>query len=165
MHVLIPELTVASIEKNGRFEFASLTNDEAVLLGQVAVNVIRERNLSLAVEVLLRGDLVFRAKLKTTGLENDPWLTGKAAVAAHFGEPSMLVKLRDLESGRRFEDRPDLDHQTLRAFGGAVPLFVDGSVVGTLTLSGEAEEIDHLTAVESLHRYFRAWAGNDARLG
>src|SRR5687767_14657792 len=149
----LPEFTIPQLEEHSAFEFPSLTNDEAVDLGILAVQVIRERDLNLAVDIVIRGDLVFRAKLKNTGSGNNEWLAGKAAVANHFGEPSLLVKKRHLEAGTPFEDRADLDHDVLKAHGGSIPLRVGGQIVGTLTMSGEPDAIDHDTAVEAIRRY------------
>jgi uncharacterized protein (UPF0303 family) len=148
----VPAYSVAELEKHAALQLPSLTNDEAVDLGLVAVEVIRERDANLAVDIVLRGDLVFRAKLKRTGPDNDPWLAGKAAVALQFGEPSLLVKMRHVEAGTQFTDL-DLDHGLLKAHGGSIPLRVEGEIVGTLTMSGEPDAIDHETAFEALTRY------------
>lgn len=148
----LPEYTVANLEYLNEIEFPSLNNDEAVALGLVAVEVIREWDLNLAVDIVIGGDLVFRAKLKNTGAGNDPWLAGKAAVATHYGEPSLLVKTRHLEAGTDFTDE-DVDHDLLKAHGGSIPLRVAGEVVGTLTMSGEPDATDHEAAAEAIARY------------
>src|SRR5690606_17836394 len=100
-------------------DLAVFGNDDAVRLGQIAVEVITERDLNLAVDIVLAGDLVFRAKLGSTGPGNDPWLAGKAAAALMFGESSMLVKLRHLDAGTPFDERDDVDHGVVKAYGGA----------------------------------------------
>ncbi|GAA2042846.1 hypothetical protein GCM10009819_31680 [Agromyces tropicus] len=129
--------------------FESLTNEDAVALGLAAVDLIRERSLNLAVDVVLHGDLVFRAKLGSTGPDNDPWLAGKAATARTYAAPSLLVRLRHEAEGAPFEERA-VDGVTLRAAGGSVPLYVADELVGTLTLSGEPDTVDHATAVAAL---------------
>lgn len=156
----VPEYTVADLEPLNAIEFDSMTNDDAVALGLVAVEVIRDWNLSLAVDIVLGEDLVFRAKLKSTGPGNDPWLKGKAATALRFGEPSLLVKARHLEAGTPFENRDDVDHSILKAHGGSIPLRVGGQIVGTLTMSGEPDAVDHEAAAEAIQRYL---GGGDAR--
>ena len=149
----LPVYTAADVAAEPTIDLPSFDNDDAVQLGLFAVEVIRERELSLAVRVVLRGDIVFQAKLKATGPGNDPWLAGKAAVAERFGEPSLLVKLRDLESGTPFEQRTDVDHDALKAHGGSIPIRVDGEVVGTITTSGEPDVIDHQAAAEAVARF------------
>ncbi len=146
----VPEYTIAELEKLRSTEFARLTNDDAVALGLVAVEVIREWKLNLAVEIVVGEDVVFRAKLGTTGAANDPWLVGKAATALHFGEPSLLVRLRHREVRTEFTEH-DLD--LMKAHGGSIPLRVSGEIVGTITMSGEPDAIDHEAAAEAIVRY------------
>lgn len=152
----LPEYTIADLEREEVFDVASFTNDDAVGLGLAAIEVIDERELNLAVRIVLRGDVVFQAKLGSTGPDNDPWLTRKAATALHFGEPSLLVRLRHDEQGIRFDERTDIDTDAMAASGGSIPLRVAGEVVGTLTTSGEPDVVDHATSAEAIRRYLGA---------
>lgn len=149
----IPVYTVADLEYLNDIQFDGFSTDDAVDLGLVAVEVIREWALSLAVDILIGEYLVFRARLKDTGPGNDPWLAGKAATVRRFGEASYLVKLRHLEAGTTFEERDDVDHEVYKAHGGSIPIKVGGEVVATITVSGEPQEIDHEVAAEALRRY------------
>ncbi|MDJ0335030.1 heme-binding protein [Salinibacterium sp. G-O1] len=149
----VPAYTAADLEYLNSMQFPRMTNDDAVALGLIAVDVIRQWDLALAVDIVLGDDLVFRAKFKSTDAGNDPWLAGKAATAVRFGEPSLLVKLRHLEAGTPFAERTDIDHDIYKAHGGSIPLRVGGAVVGTITMSGEPDAIDHEAAAEALARY------------
>jgi uncharacterized protein (UPF0303 family) len=149
----VPHYRADDLEYLNALELPSMTNDDAVDLGLVAVQVVREWGLNLAVDIVVSGDLVFRAKLRSTGPDNDPWLTGKAATALRFEQPSLLVKLRHDEAGTPFTDRNDIDRDAFKAHGGSIPLRVGGVVVGTITMSGEPDAIDHEAAAETLARY------------
>lgn len=149
----VPTFSIADLESLSDLDLGEFTNEDAVNLGLFAVTLVRAWDFNLAIEIVLRGDVVFRAKLKTTGIDNDPWLAGKAAVVRQFGEPSLLVKLRHEQAGTPFDLRDDIDHTVMKAYGGAVPLLVDGALVGTLTMSGEPDAIDHYVAAETLKRY------------
>lgn len=155
----LPVFSVADVEAQPTVDLPEFTNDDAVDLGLVAVRVIRERGLSLAVRILLREDVVFQAKLKSTGPGNDPWLAGKAAVVEQFGEPSLLVKLRHREAGTPFEERPDVDHELLKAHGGSSPIRVNGEVVGSITTSGEPDVVDHAVVAEAVARFLEGLRG------
>lgn len=144
-----PEYSVAELELEDPFEVAGFDNDDAVDLGLAAVEVIDERELNLAVRVVLHGDVVFQAKLGATGPGNDEWLAGKAAVAARFGVPSLLVRLRHEESGAAFAPADAVE----RLSGGSVPILSGGAVIGTITCSGEPDAIDHATVREAIRRY------------
>jgi len=152
----LPVFTAADVAAQPSIDLPEFTNDDAVELGLIAVEVIRERGLNLAVRIVLRGDTVFQAKLGGTGPGNDPWLAGKDAVVEKFGEPSLLVKLRHLEAGTPFEERTDVDHDVLKAHGGSMPIRVNGDVVGTITTSGEPDVVDHATTAEAVRRYLAA---------
>ncbi|MCU1533568.1 MAG: hypothetical protein JWR53_49, partial [Glaciihabitans sp.] len=135
----LPEFTVEELVAAGPVELEHFTYDDAVELGLIAVDVIKSSGHSLAVDIVIGDDLVFRAKLRNTNKGNDPWLAGKAAVARKFREPSLLVKLRHLADGAPFEERDDIDHETHKAHGGSIPLFVGGELVATITMSGEPD--------------------------
>ena len=79
-----------------------------------------------------------------------------------FGEPSLLVRLRHREAGTPFDERDDIDHELFKAHGGSIPLRVNGVLVGTLTMSGEPDAIDHEAAAEALMRYRATVAGEPA---
>ena len=152
----LPVFTLEDLERMPRFELRAFDNDVAVSLGEVAVSVIREREVDLAVRIMVQGDVVFVAKLGATGPGNDPWLQGKALVAEKFGEPSLLVRRRHEAAGTPFEDRTDVDHHTMKAHGGSIPIFVAGEVAGSITMSGEPDVVDHDVAAESLRRYLES---------
>ena len=149
----LPVFTVADLESQPVLDVDAFVNDDAVDLGVTAIEVIRSRGLNLAVRIVLRGDVVFLAKLRDTGPDNDAWLAGKAAVVERFGEPSLLVRRRHEEAGTPFGERDDLDHDALRAHGGSLPIRVGGELVGTITVSGEPDVIDHQVAAEAVRRF------------
>ncbi|MFF2371173.1 heme-degrading domain-containing protein [Agromyces sp. NPDC058110] len=149
----LPVFTVADLESQPQLDLPSFVNDDAVDLGVTAIEVIRTRRLNLAVRIVLRGDVVFQAKLRDTGRGNDEWLAGKAAVVERFGEPSLLVRRRHEEAGTPFDERDDVDHDISRAHGGSLPIRVDGELVGTITVSGEPDVIDHEVATEAVRRF------------
>lgn len=151
----LPVFTVDDLEVAPVFDVESFSKSDALDLGVIAADLVRSRGLDLAVDIVLAGDLVFRAKLGATGPENDFWLTGKAAVAVYFGVPSLLVRRRHEAAGTRFDelDEPAVDHAVMRAHGGAIPLFVRGELLGTLTASGEPDVVDHQLAADALAAY------------
>jgi uncharacterized protein (UPF0303 family) len=148
----IPEYTLEQLEADGRIELDHFTNEDASELGTLAAVVTQEWGLSLGVDIVIGDYLVYRVRLGETGIGNDPWLAGKAAVASHFGDSSLLVKLRQESTGVPFTDLP-LDHTVMKAHGGSFPIYVDGAIVGTFTMSGEPDVVDHEVAAEALRRY------------
>lgn len=154
----LPVFTLEQLERLTPIDLGNLTNDDAVDLGLVALEIATERGLGLAIEIVLGNDVVFRAKLGQTGPDNDPWLAGKAAVACHFGAPSLLVRRRLEAAGQTVSDH-GLDPKRFRAHGGAIPLIVGDVIVGTLTVSGAPDVVDHDVATEALRRFVGGVSG------
>jgi uncharacterized protein (UPF0303 family) len=148
----LPDYTIEELEAQELLTFSTMTNDEAVDLGMVAVDVIREADLNLCVEIVLGGDTVFLAKLKDTNAGNNSWLRRKAASAMHFGQSSLLLR-KQLERDNQMLDDLSDDHEVLAAHGGAVPIRVGTEIVGTITMSGEPDHVDHAAAIEAITRY------------
>jgi uncharacterized protein (UPF0303 family) len=147
----LPVFTTADLESAPAFDVASFTNEDGVDLGLIAVDLIRERGLSLTVRVGLRGDQVFLARLGTTGPGNDVWMAGKVLVVEEHGVPSLLVR-------RRMEDAGEWDQDAVmngekKPVGGSIPIRVAGELVGTITLSGQADVVDHEVGAEAVRRY------------
>lgn len=152
MSTALPELPLDELEAQPVFDVASFDRNDAFVLGTIAGDLIVERGLSLAVDIVLGDELVYRARFRETNSGNDQWLAGKAAVATHFGVPSLLVRRRQEATGIPFTDL-DLDHDLMKAHGGAIPIFVAGELVGTITMSGEPDVVDHATGAEAVTRY------------
>lgn len=148
----LPDYSIDELEAQERIEFPSMTNEDAVALGEVAVAVIREIGLSLCVEIVVGGDTLFLAKLGSTGAGNNEWLRRKAASARHFGQSSLLLR-KQLERDNQMLDELSDDHEALAAHGGSVPIRVAGEIVGTITMSGEPDWVDHAAVIETIQRY------------
>ncbi len=148
----LPVFSIDDLERLTGLDVDHFDNDTAVDLGLLGVAVIRERSANLCVQVVVGEEVAFRANLGTTGPGNDPWLAGKAAVARHFSEPSLLVRRRQEAAGTTLEQQ-GLDFETYRAHGGSMPIRVGGEVVGTITMSGEPDVVDHATVAETVRRF------------
>ncbi len=148
---------IAEVEAQPGIDLPAFTNDDAVDLGLIAVEVIRDQRLDLAVRIMLRDDEVFLAKPGTTGPANDPWLAAKAAVVSVAHEPSFLARLRSEAAGTTFaEQHPELDPEIYRAHGGCLPIRVDGELIGTIAMSGEPDAVDHAVCAEAVRQFLAA---------
>jgi uncharacterized protein (UPF0303 family) len=144
---------IHEVEAVEDIEFPTMDNDTAVRLGEVAVQTIRDLGLSLAVDVILADDLVFRAKLGQTGAVNNPYLAGKAALARHFGTNLLLTRLRLEAQGETLEAIAGAESAQIALYGGPLPIRVSGEIVGTITMSGEPVVVDHSTVVAAVKRF------------
>jgi uncharacterized protein (UPF0303 family) len=143
---------VAALEQQEReLVLASFTYDDAWRLGNLLITLARERGLGITVDIRKGTQQVFHAALEGTSADNDAWVERKAAVAYRYGASSFLVRQRHAAQGLDFHVATGLPLSRFAAHGGAVPIRVAGvGVVGVVTVSGLAQEDDHVLVVEAL---------------
>ncbi|MFF1876321.1 heme-binding protein [Leifsonia sp. NPDC058230] len=144
-----PTYTIEQLQNVPPAEVSSFTRDDAVRLGELAVEVIREWGRDLAVDVHIGDELAFRAQLGSTGQGNAEVMQGKILVTKKFGVSSLLARLLK-EADPSIADGLD---ESYKFWGGCVPIFVDGQLAATITTSGEPDVVDHEATAEAVARY------------
>ena len=131
-------------------EFDSFDLNDAWRVGSAAAEIILEAGYSLSVQIVLGGRVAFKAAFNGVSQDTEPWLTGKAAAALLFESSTYRVRLRkDLDP----RVVAGLDEDTYRTHGGSVPIRVRGrGIVGTVTVSGEPDTVDHAVAIAAIAR-------------
>jgi uncharacterized protein (UPF0303 family) len=138
-------------------QFTRFTNDDAVALGQLLVQLGVGRNLPIAIAISKPNHVLFRAALDGATPDNDHWLDAKSRTAARYLAPSLLVGLRGRRHGGRAEANPMFDTRTHAAHGGSFPLYIRGvGPVATVTVSGLPQLEDHRLVVEALRTFHAA---------
>ncbi|MFJ9180289.1 heme-degrading domain-containing protein [Streptomyces sp. NPDC102360] len=146
----IPEL-----EKQERdLVLTSFTYDDAWALGNLLVDLARERRAPVAIDITRGGQQLFHAALPGSAPDNDAWIARKRRVVERYHASSYLVGSRFRAKGTTFEDASRLDPDTYAAHGGAFPITVRGAgVVGTVVVSGLPQIEDHKLVVDALERF------------
>jgi uncharacterized protein (UPF0303 family) len=130
--------------------FETFDLNDAWRLGSAAAEIILENGYSLSVQIVIAGRTVFKAAFNGVSQDTEPWLVGKAAAALLFESSTMRVRLRKDADPSVIEG---LDEDLYRTHGGSVPIRVVGTgIVGTITVSGEPDVVDHAVAIEALSR-------------
>jgi uncharacterized protein (UPF0303 family) len=144
-----PTYTIEQLENEPVANVPSFTRDNAVRLGEIAVDVIREWERNLAVDVHIGDELAYRAQLGGTGQGNADVIQGKILVVKKFGVSSLLARFKK-EADPSIADGLD---DSYKFWGGCIPIFVDGELVGSVAASGEPDVVDHEAIAEALTRY------------
>lgn len=144
--------TSAELEEQERqLTLPRFTHEDAWTLGSRLVELARERNAPVAVDIRRGHQQVFHAALAGSSPENDAWIDRKRRVVEHYGHSSLLVGTRYREKGTTFEESSRLDAGTYAAHGGAFPVLVEGAgMIGTVVVSGLPQVEDHALVVEAL---------------
>ncbi|WP_210481589.1 heme-binding protein [Naasia sp. SYSU D00948] len=145
-----PTYTIDQLENEPPVDLPQFTRDDSVRLGEIAIAVIREWELDLAVDIHIGDELAFRAQFGSTGQGNADTMAGKRLTALHFGHSSMLAGL-EKEADPSVADGLD---DRYKFWGGCIPIFVRGELAATISTSGEPNDrLDHAAAEEALRRF------------
>lgn len=116
---------------------------------------IRERasaeNVPVAIEIAHGVSPVFVTLLPGGTIDNLDWAARKRAVAHRFHRSSLAIRLETEAGGYDFNDRFRLPRETYVASGGGIPLILkNGTLVGTVAVSGLPDADDHRLIVDAL---------------
>ncbi|MFJ2603529.1 heme-degrading domain-containing protein [Streptomyces sp. NPDC087425] len=154
-----PEIT-PSVEKleaqERRLVFGQFTHEDAWALGSLMVELARERQAPLAIDIHRAGQQLFHAALPGSTPDNDAWVARKRRVVERYGCASYLVGTRYRTRGTTFEESSRLDVDRYAAHGGSFPITVTGAgVIGAVTVSGLPQLQDHRFVVEALEEFLK----------
>ncbi|MCJ1675553.1 MULTISPECIES: heme-binding protein [unclassified Rathayibacter] len=124
-------------------------HDDARRLGEAAASIAEREGLAITVRVTRGLQCVFHLSFAGTTAEHDDWVRRKINTALRHEVPSLEFVLRQELAGQL----PGwLDPLEYAVAGGAIPLVVDGNVVGAIAVSGLVGSIreDHDLAVAAL---------------
>ena len=132
----------------------SLTQAEAIEIGEIAIALGRDRNLAIAVEVRMKEWTVFHISLPGSDTENDRWIARKARATLLTGNSTMYERVLAEEQGINWYESHGVTEATHAVHGGSLPLNVSGvGLVGILLISGLPQVQDHLLGVEIITEY------------
>ncbi|UUU33655.1 heme-degrading domain-containing protein [Streptomyces sp. CA-210063] len=137
-----------------RLVLPRFTYEDAWALGSLLVELARDRNAPVAIDIRRGPQQLFHAALPGSTPDNDAWIDRKRRVAERYASSSYLVGARFRAKDTTFEESSRLDPNLYAAHGGSFPLTVEGTgVIGTVTVSGLPQLEDHAMVVEALERF------------
>lgn len=146
---ILPVFTLDDIAAQlSELAFDSFDQESAYALGTLAAEIIRERELTMAVQIVIGDHIVYKAALGDVPEDTTSWLRRKSNVAKREGTASLAVRLREEAAGNELELSDDF-----AVSGGSFPLIVAGEIVGTITGSGEPDVVDHDVVTTALRSY------------
>ena len=132
----------------------SLTNTDAIEIGQIATALGTDRNLPIAIEVRIGDWIVYHASLTGSTPENDWWIGRKARVVNLKKHSTIFERVLAEENGIDWHKENNLMDETHAIHGGGLPLITkDGGYQGVLIVSGLPQVDDHLLGVEVLTEF------------
>ena len=141
------------LEEEQILKLLSLTNSDAVEIGEIAITFGNQRKLPITIEVRIGDWMVFYASLEGSKPENNWWINRKVAVVMLKKHSTMYEKVSAEERGVNWHIENNLTDETHAIHGGALPLITKEGFKGILVVSGLPQVEDHLFAVEVLTEF------------
>ena len=141
------------LEEEIILKLPSLTNSDAVEIGEIATTLGKQRKLPIAIEVRIGEWIVYRASLSGSKPENDWWINRKVAVVKLKQHSTIYERVSAEERGVDWHQENNLQNETHAIHGGALPLITDEGFKGIFIVSGLPQVEDHLFAVEVLTEF------------
>ena len=138
------------LEEEKILKLSSLTNTDAIEIGEIATTLGNQRKVPIAIQVRIGDWIVFHASLQGSKPENDWWINRKVAVVMLKQHSTMYERVSAEERGVDWHKENNVQDETYAIHGGALPLFTNEGFKGILIISGLPQVEDHLFAVEVL---------------
>jgi uncharacterized protein (UPF0303 family) len=141
------------LEEESLLQLPSLSNSDAVVIGEIATTLGKQRSLPITVQVQIGDWIVYHASLEGSKPENNSWIERKVAVVMLKQHSTMYERISAEERGVDWHRENNLKDKTHAIHGGALPLITDQGFKGILIISGLPQVDDHLFAVEILTEF------------
>jgi len=141
------------LEEEKILKLPSLTNSDAIEIGEIATTLGNQRKVPIAIQVRIGDWIVFHASLQGSKPENDWWINRKVAVVMLKQHSTMHERVSAEERGVDWHKENNLQDETHAIHGGALPLITEEGFKGILIISGLPQVEDHIFAVEVLTEF------------
>lgn len=147
-----PEDAVAALAADdSAIQFPSFTHSDARAVGNRITALAEEQSLAVTTAIWLGEQRVFHSAMAGTSADNDSWVERKAALVRRYDASSWLATTRLRRYGIEVATLAGgLDPLRYVLAGGAVPIRIQGTLVGVVAVSGLSDAEDHELAVDAL---------------
>ena len=142
------------LQEEQELQFTRFNEEVAWELGSQLVEMARNRNLPVTIDITRGTHQLFHAALRGTSPDNDEWVKRKVRLVYRFGHSSFYIGQLLKSKGKTIEQSYLVSESEYAPHGGCFPVIVKGTgIVGTITVSGLPQEEDHKLVVEALRNY------------
>ena len=137
-----------------RLQFSAFNEDTAWEIGSWLVKYAIQNDLPITIDIQRGEQQLFHASRPGASADNDEWVKRKVRLVNRFGHSSFYMGQVLKVEGKRIEERFLLPESEYAPHGGCFPILIkDTGMVGTITVSGLAQEDDHKVVVTAISHY------------
>jgi uncharacterized protein (UPF0303 family) len=137
-----------------QLQFSKFDEDDAWQLGCNLVERAKADQLPITIDITRGDHQIFHASRPGTSSDNDEWIRRKVRLVYRFGHSSHYMGQFLKSKGKRLEEAYLISENEYAPHGGCFPIFIKGvGMVGTVTISGLAQEEDHRLVTAALREF------------
>lgn len=138
-------------------QFAYFNEMTAWELGKQMMDYGVQNGLPITIDIRRGKQQLFHASLPGTSADNDAWIKRKVRLVNRFGHSSFYMGQLLKHKGKSIEESYLIPAGEFAAHGGCFPIIIKNSgVIGTITVSGLPQEVDHHVVVLSIRAFLLA---------
>ena len=142
------------LDEEQELQFTKFNEATAWQVGSQLVEYAVSKGLPVTIDITRGQHQLFHASLRGTSADNDEWVKRKVRLVHRFGHSSFYLGQLLKSKGKRIEEAYLISESEYAAHGGCFPIIVkDMGMVGTITVSGLAQEEDHKLVVQAIRNY------------
>lgn len=148
------------LEQEKTLQFTSFSSETAWDLGSLFVEKSRNEKLAITIDIRRNGHQLFHYSFEGTSPDNDDWVRRKINLVNRFGHSSLYIGTDLKDSGQTIEEKYLVSESEFAPHGGCFPILLKGTgPIGTITVSGLAQEEDHRVVTEVIGTYLKLHRG------
>jgi len=142
------------LQEEKELQFTKFNEDTAWEIGNLLYERAVSENLPITIDITRNIQQLFHVSRPGTSADNDEWVKRKVRLVNRFGHSSLYLGQKLKIKGKRIEEVWLLPESEYAPHGGCFPIIIkDTGMVGTITVSGLAQEDDHKVVVETIRSY------------
>jgi len=149
------------IEQEQNLQFTHFNEDTAWQIGCAFVGKAQADRLGITIDISTKDKVLFHYSCRGTNPDNDQWVLRKKNAVNRFGHSSLYLGVKLRELALTLEQKYMVSEREYSAHGGSFPLAVRGvGIIGTITVSGLAQEDDHSLVVKVVRAFLHQTEGD-----
>jgi uncharacterized protein (UPF0303 family) len=150
----IDELLLTLEKQENELQFSEFTSETALKIGLKLIEKAKKNNQKISIDITRNNHILFHYSFEGTSPDNDQWIIRKNRTVNRFNKSSFHVGVMLKSIDKTLEEKFYISTVDYAAHGGAFPIIIKGvGVVGTITVSGLAQEEDHEMVVTEIKEY------------
>jgi uncharacterized protein (UPF0303 family) len=151
------EILEKLLNEEKQLQFTSFDEHTAWEIGSWLVEHAIQNELPITVDIRRGDHQLFHASRPGSSVDNDEWVKRKVRLVNRFGHSSFYIGQLLKSESKSIEEKFLLPEAEYAPHGGCFPIIVKGTgVVGTITVSGLAQEDDHSVVVQAIAHFLEA---------